>query len=113
MTGWEDREFYDYRQVTKSNTVSATCRAIMNFFPWLERTNIVRAWSGILAVVADGVPVMGPAEELPGFYFASCFCGHGYGISPAVGQLMAEYVADGKPSISLDAFRFDRFLPKN
>ena len=113
MTGWEDREFYDHRQVTKSNTVSATCRAIMNFFPWMERTNIVRAWSGILAVVADGVPVMGPAEELPGFFFASCFCGHGYGISPAVGQLMAEYVADGKPSIPLDAFRFDRFLPKN
>ena len=113
MTGWEPYEFKNYDAVTVSNTAPCCCRAILDYFPWMERSNVVRAWSGFLAVVADQVPVMGTAEEVPGFVFASCFCGHGYGISPAVGQLVSELIVDGTPSISLDAFRFDRFIPRN
>lgn len=113
MTGWENFEFKDYQRLTKSNSAPCCCRAILKYFPWMERSNVVRAWSGILAVVADQIPVMGKVEELPGFVFASCFCGHGYGISPAVGQLIAELIAEGTPSLPLEAFRYDRFLPRN
>jgi sarcosine oxidase subunit beta len=113
MTGWEAHEFKDFRTVTKSNTTPAVCRAVLDYFPWMIRTNVVRSWAGFLAVVADGVPVMGKVDELPGFIFASCFCGHGYGISPAVGEALAELVVDGRSTLPLDAFRYDRFLPRN
>ena len=113
MTGWEPYEFKDFNSVTGSNTAPSCCRAILDYFPWMERSNVVRAWSGFLAVVADMVPVMGKAEEVPGFIFSSCFCGHGYGISPAVGQLISELIVDGEPSISFDDLRYDRFIPRN
>ena len=112
MTGWEPHEFRDFNAVTKSNTTPAVCRAILDYFPWMKQTNVVRAWSGFLAVVADGVPVMGKVEELPGFIFSSCFCGHGYGISPAVGEAIAQLVIDGESKLPLDDFRFDRFVPR-
>ncbi len=113
MTGWEPYELKDLNSVTSSNTAPCCSRAILDYFPWMERSNVVRAWSGFIAVVADMVPVMGKVPEVPGFVFASCFCGHGYGISPAVGQLIAELIVDGEPALLLDEFRFDRFLPRN
>ena len=113
MTGWEPYAFKNSHAVTNSNTAPCCCRAILDYFPWMERSNVVRSWSGFLEIVADKIPVMGKVDELPGFIFASCFCGHGYGISPAVGQLITELIVDGEPSLSLNEFRYDRFVPRN
>ncbi len=40
---------------------------------------------------------------------ATGFSGHGFGMGPITGQLMAEVIAEGKPSLDLAGFRFDRF----
>lgn len=113
LTGWEQYEFKDYNTVTKSNTAPCCCRAILNYFPWMERSNVVRAWSGFIAIVADMIPVMGNVNEIPGLVFASCFCGHGFGISPVVGELIAELIVNGEPTLSLNEFCYDRFVPRN
>lgn len=98
--------------VTRSMTAPAICRGILGYFPCLAKAKIVRTWAGFLDEMADHVPVLSTVEEVPGLILACGFSGHGYGIAPAVGQLVAELVVDGQPLISLDAFRYDRFKPR-
>lgn len=113
MTGLEPFGSEESQPITRSITAPAVCRAILGYFPYLEQAKIIRTWSGFLDEMADHVPVLSMVEEVPGLILACGFSGHGYGIAPAVGQLMAEMVAHGQPSISLAAFRYDRFKPRS
>jgi glycine/D-amino acid oxidase-like deaminating enzyme len=45
---------------------------------------------------------------LPGFHIASGFSGHGFGIGPAAGQLMADLVTGAKPIVDPRPYRFER-----
>lgn len=97
---------------TSSITASAICRGIMKYFPVLEDAKIVRTWAGWIDECVDHVPVISFVEEVPGLILACAFSGHGFGISPTVGMLLSEMVVEGKPSIDLAAFRYDRFKAK-
>lgn len=78
-------------------------------FPVLHETEIDRAWVGVEAIAADEVPVIGPLPGIGRLTVAAGFSGHGFALSPIVGQLVAELVVDGRPSISLDALSSARF----
>ncbi|MED5517796.1 MAG: FAD-binding oxidoreductase, partial [Pseudomonadota bacterium] len=60
-------------------------------------------------VTPDAVPVIGPAPDVPGFYVASGFSGHGFGIGPGAGRLVADLVAGDHPIVDPTPFRFERF----
>lgn len=97
---------------TSSITASAICRGIMKYFPILEDAKIVRTWAGWIDDCADHIPVISFVEEVPGLILACAFSGHGFGISPTVGMLLSEMVVEGKTSIDVSAFRYDRFKAK-
>lgn len=97
---------------TSSITASAICRGIMKYFPILEDAKIVRTWAGWIDDCADHIPVISFVEEVPGLILACAFTGHGFGISPTVGMLLSEMVVEGKTSIDVSAFRYDRFKAK-
>lgn len=97
---------------TSSITSSAICRGILKYFPVLQDAKIVRTWAGWIDDCVDHVPVISFVEEVPGLILASAFSGHGFGISPTVGMLLSEMVVEGKPSLDLSAFRYDRFKAK-
>ena len=40
---------------------------------------------------------------------ANGFSGHGFMHAPAVGQLITEWIVDGKPSLDLSPLRLERF----
>lgn len=92
---------------------SSICRAVLRFFPNLSKLNVIRVWSGLIAQVSDKIPVLGRVEGVPGYISATGFSGHGFGIGPITGKLLAETVVHGAPSMDLSAFRHDRFAPKN
>lgn len=78
-------------------------------YPPLERARLVRGWAGIEAVAADEVPILGTAREVEGFVFACGFSGHGFALAPAIGELIAELITTGYPSLPLDALSPARF----
>lgn len=98
--------------VNNSRTASCICRGIMNYFPILSETKIVRTWAGWIDECADHVPVISFVEEVPGLILACAFTGHGFGISPMVGTLLSEMVVDKEPSIDLSELRYNRFKTK-
>lgn len=95
---------------TQAFSAPTAARAIMDFFPRLKNTKLVRTWGGSMDECADKVPVIDRCAEVPGLCIACGFTGHGFGIAPSVGLLLSELIAYGKAStLPLDAFRYDRF----
>jgi glycine/D-amino acid oxidase-like deaminating enzyme len=77
--------------------------------PVLEEVPIGRAWSGLLDVTPDAVPMIGPVPGLRDCFVAAGFSGHGFCLGPGAGRMVAEWIADGKPSLPLDALSPARF----
>ncbi len=79
-------------------------------FPALAGAQFVQRWGGLIDVTPDAIPVLGQVETLQGYYIATGLSGHGFGIGPGVGELMAELILDGKPTCDLTPFRYGRFF---
>jgi sarcosine oxidase subunit beta len=82
---------------------------VIDFFPVIKDVNVIRTWSGLIAAMSDGLPVLGYTEEVPGFVFATGFSGHGFGLAPVIGRLMSELIMDCQTSIPISDFCFGRF----
>lgn len=98
--------------VCYSKTAPCICRGIMKYFPDLANAKIVRTWAGWMDKCADGVPVLGKVEEVPGLILACGFTGHGFGIAPGAADQLAELIATGHTTIDLSQLRYDRFKAK-
>ena len=78
--------------------------------PKLAETSIANAWSGIVTFTPDQLPIVGPVPAIQGLYLANGMSGYGVMISPAVGLVLAEMIADGEAkSIDVSALRYERF----
>ena len=66
-------------------------------------------WCGLRPCLPDGYPAVGPVPGLRGLYLATGHAMLGLTLGPITGQLMAEMVLDGQPSMEISAFRADRF----
>ena len=76
----------------------------------VEKPLSVREYRGGLPTMTpDGLPLLGPVPGVEGFYVASGCCAGGVSIAPAVGEMLAELVHTGLPSLFLDAFALTRF----
>lgn len=84
-------------------------RHLARAFPGFAGARITHAWAGLVDATPDAVPVVGPVEAIPGFYIASGFSGHGFGIGPGAGKLMAEIVTGRPTCVDARPFRLDRF----
>jgi len=54
-----------------------------------------RAWAGLYEMTPDHHPVLGPAPQVPGFFLANGFSGHGVMHAPATGKILADLVLRG------------------
>lgn len=108
-TGMESTVLDNGTNRTSSLTAPCICRGIMKYVPKLADAKIVRTWAGYEDLSIDGIPVISKVKEVPGLLLACGFTGHGFGISPVVGQLLAQLAAGETPMLSLQEFRYDRF----
>jgi glycine/D-amino acid oxidase-like deaminating enzyme len=84
-------------------------RHLSQAFPVFAEARITHAWGGLIDATPDAVPVMGPVAGIPGFHLATGFSGHGFGLGPGAGLLMAQLVMNEAPVVDPAPFRFDRF----
>ncbi|MDR3531021.1 MAG: FAD-binding oxidoreductase, partial [Rhodopila sp.] len=78
-------------------------------FPVFHAMRIAQSWGGMIDVTPDGIPVISGVDQLPGFFIATGFTGHGFGIAPGAGRLMAELVMGETPVVDPAPFRYSRF----
>lgn len=85
----------------------ANMRAI---FPGMSEIVVNEKVSAWIDLAPDAIPVISAVEQLPGFHIASGFSGHGFGIGPGAGELMAQIVMGEPTSVDTKAFRHSRFI---
>ncbi len=76
--------------------------------PGLEDAEVVRLVNGPEAFTPDGEFILGPSD-VRGFWVAAGFCAHGLAGAGGLGQLVAEWIVDGVPSLDtweMDSRRF-------
>lgn len=78
-------------------------------FPDYAGAGILQAWGGMIDVMPDVIPVISPVERLAGLVIATGFSGHGFGIGPGAGHLVADLVTGAKPIADPKPFRLSRF----
>ncbi len=89
--------------------LDATLATVRRRFPQLAGIEVAERWAGMIETTPDALPVMGGVEGIEGYYVATGFSGHGFGMGPATGLLMSELILDGKARVDLSAFRLERF----
>jgi sarcosine oxidase subunit beta len=81
----------------------------MHRVPPLEAAEVSNGWAGLYETTPDHNSVLGPPRGVEGLMLANGFSGHGFMHAPAVGQLITEWILDGKPSLDLSPLRLERF----
>lgn len=81
--------------------------------PALEAAEVSNGWAGLYESTPDHNAVLGPPAGVQGLMLANGFSGHGFMQAPAVGQLIAEWIVDGRPSLDLRALRLERFAERD
>jgi sarcosine oxidase subunit beta len=61
--------------------------------------NPKRAWAGLYEVSPDHHCILGPVEDVPGFFCANGFSGHGVMHSPATGKILADLILHGTTTV--------------
>lgn len=93
----EEPEISLYSQ--RIDFMAKAVKPIVRFFPWLKNVRILRYWIGYYTTTPDHHPIYGPVGDYENLYIATGFSGHGYMMGPITGEVIAEWIIDGKPSI--------------
>ena len=98
-------------QVRPSHSILKEAEAsLKRLFPELKDIKVLEQWAGLIDVTPDAVPVISPVSKLPGFYLATGFSGHGFGIGPAAGELAAGMITGSATNSELKPFALTRFF---
>lgn len=87
----------------------AAVAALQSMFPNAGKLHVLQYWGGMIDVMPDAVPIIGPVPQLPGLTLATGFSGHGFGIGPGAGRLTAEIATGATPVVDPHPFRIGRF----
>ena len=91
------------------NKIKKICNRFESLFPHLGPIKLKSSWAGMIDTMPDVVPIMDRAAEVPGLTVGTGFSGHGFGIGPAAGRILASLSTGREPGHDLTRFRLNRF----
>lgn len=109
------RKFVDpdnYSNIAGDASVEKYAEKLIHRFPGFPDPSVTHTYAGVYDVPPDWNPVIAPVRGIEGLVLCAGFAGHGFKISPAVGELVADLVIEGDstdPDIPAADFRLERF----
>ncbi|WP_286690284.1 MULTISPECIES: FAD-dependent oxidoreductase [unclassified Aeromicrobium] len=101
-----------YSNHASDASLEAYAEKLLHRFPGFPDPSVTHTYAGVYDVPPDWNPVIGPVGDVDGLVLAAGFAGHGFKISPAVGDLVADLVLEGDstdPDVPASDFRLSRF----
>ncbi len=95
--------------IPSATTVTRIKTQLADRMPVFKDIELVEAWSGMIDALPDVVPVLDRAEPIDGLFISTGFSGHGFGIGPAAGKIMANLIQNDHVEYDLNRFRLARF----
>jgi glycine/D-amino acid oxidase-like deaminating enzyme len=88
--------------------IRLTYRRACELLPALKGVAISDVWAGYIDSTPDGIPAIGEVEGMPGFILAAGFSGHGFGIGPGAGHMIADIITGSEPIVDPRPYRPER-----
>ncbi len=85
-------------------------RNLSRSFPVFKDAKIVERWGCAIDVTPDAIPVISPVPTHPGLLIASGFSGHGFGIGPGAGHLIADIITDQDSIVDPAPYKLSRLI---
>ncbi len=89
--------------------IDLTLKRARTLLPALRNIPVQAQWAGYIDSTPDGVPVIDADIGTPGLVLAAGLSGHGFGIGPGVGHLVADMVLGRTPICETAQYRLGRF----
>jgi glycine/D-amino acid oxidase-like deaminating enzyme len=93
----------------RAENLQGNVRLAAHAIPALRETRVVRAWLGVDAETADGLPAVGPVPGVPDAWVIGAVRS-GYACGPYMGKLLAQAVLGERPELPL--FPIERLLAR-
>ncbi|EIJ48477.1 glycine/D-amino acid oxidase [Herbaspirillum sp. GW103] len=90
-------------------SIRATHRRAVELLPQLAQAKVTHTWAGYVDSTPDGVPGIGELPQTPGLILAAGFSGHGFGIGPGAGHLIADLASGVEPIVDPRPYHPSRF----
>lgn len=87
-------------------SLAGNVRAAIDTAPFVASLNLIRTWTGVTAISADQLPIVGEVPSMPGCWVAGG--GSAFTLGPTFARLMAQAMA-GRPAPELDIVSPARF----
>ncbi|HEY2633128.1 MAG TPA: sarcosine oxidase subunit beta family protein [Steroidobacteraceae bacterium] len=101
--------FPSYAQRGSFAVKQAIIAATLALFPSFSRLNLMRQWAGIVDVVHDSSPIIGPTQ-IPNLYINCGWGTGGFKAIPVGGWTLAHVLATGRSHPLAEPFQLDRFI---
>jgi sarcosine oxidase subunit beta len=108
LIGSEIEPYTTYKGTGTLSFLETCSRHALELFPQLERTRILRTWTGLCDLSPDYSPILG-ATEVENFHLSAGWGTYGFKAAPIVGVTLAELVASGKTPDLIAPFALERF----
>ena len=98
----------EYTGVFNEESLKQQRETVISIIPKAEKYGIDFTYYGAEAHCIDEIPILGENPEISGYLIAAGFSGHGFTISPGVGQVISDITQNKPLSISVDGLTIDR-----
>lgn len=101
--------------ISLRNTCGAVqdmARKFVRLYPGLNGVRLMRQWAGMMCMVPDVSPLLGPVEEVKGLIL-DCAWVYGFVGAPAAGKLLADLILTRETPEAIRPFDLHRFKTGN
>jgi sarcosine oxidase subunit beta len=102
LLAWNDpEETPGYKTDFEASFIEKVLTHAADCVPVFENVavNPKRAWAGLYEMTPDHHPILGESREVPDFFFANGFSGHGVMHAPATGKILSDLILTGETDL--------------
>jgi sarcosine oxidase subunit beta len=108
LIGAEIEPYTTYKSAGTLSFLEYSAAHAIELLPQLERTKVLRTWTGLCDLSPDYSPILG-RTEIDNFHVSTGWGTYGFKAAPIVGVTLAELVASGKTPDLIAPFALERF----
>jgi sarcosine oxidase subunit beta len=99
----------DYPETADWDVIRAHREHLWARFPLMRHSVFRGGYSGLYDMSPDLHPIIDEVPGVRGLFVTCGYSGDGFKYGPIVGQLLAEWASDGRPSLDISELRLERF----
>lgn len=100
----------DFEETLEQSYIKVAREALARRFPAFANSTMRGGWTGVYMQSPDGHPIIDKLDQYEGLFLMTGDSGTSFKTAPAIGVVLAEWIADGEPQLmDMSPFRASRF----